>query len=621
MVKKAFFKTTIRMFVSNKARFIANFFIVFLSVAITSGLGGLVPTYNESFATVYKEGNAFDIDLKTKVEDGFSDQDINKAKTIENLAELSYFSQFDLEQTDKNSRIYFIDFNNFPISTLSIDSGDYPSDYLREVVVERSSLNLKKYEIGDLVDLDFSSFDMGSSLPSKLSFEVTGVVHNSIYNSVSKERANFENEEKYLNEIIYIDAKYLALIKKFGINFPITDIYLRFNIDHNYLSESYDNKTAMIAKEIESLYGTDKVKALTLKETTSYGLFSNYGNKITRISYVFPFFFIVLCMLVNVLIITRLIKDERSQIGCFHSIGVSKHSIVRRYVYFSLISTILGAAAGYICGTPFIPKLIYNTFCAVFYMGPNLINFLSVIGIAVSGIILLVSCLAGGIYAVSYLKETPSALFRPQTAKPGKKIILEKISLIWSKLKFSYKSSLRNIFRQKKNFVLTTMSIMGSTLLVLIGFGLLDVSGDLANDSTYGNVAKTMSGISFVIVAFALLMSITVIYALTSMNISDRVRELATLKVLGYNERECSNYAFREILIIAIIAVFLGLPMSTGIIAWVLEFLGFGNIGDLKWYSYVLTVVIIIASTYIVNILLKRKIRAIDMNGSLKSIE
>ena len=97
--------------------------------------------------TVYKEGNAFDIDLKTKVEDGFSDQDINKAKTIENFAELSYFSQFDLEQTDKNSRIYFIDFNNFPISTLSIDSGDYPDEVIeraKSVVYERTIHPLTK---------------------------------------------------------------------------------------------------------------------------------------------------------------------------------------------------------------------------------------------------------------------------------------------------------------------------------------------------------------------------------------------------------------------------------------------------------------------------------------------
>ena len=116
-------------------------------------------------------------------------------------------------------------------------------------------------------------------------------------------------------------------------------------------------------------------------------------------------------------------------------------------------------------------------------------------------------------------------------------------------------------------------------------------------------------------------MAVSVVYALANMNISERVREIATLKVLGYTETECSLYTFREIFIITVFAVILGLPISTAIIAGVLEYLEFGNISEVEWYSYIATFCIIILSTLIVNLILIRRIRKIDMNGSLKSIE
>ena len=106
-----------------------------------------------------------------------------------------------------------------------------------------------------------------------------------------------------------------------------------------------------------------------------------------------------------------------------------------------------------------------------------------------------------------------------EAPKPGKKILFERIPFLWNKLPFRYKSSFRNIFRQKKNLILTSLSVIGSTVLLMLGFGLLDISHALKDDALFGNVASSMGSVSFVIILFALSMAIVVIYSLANMNI------------------------------------------------------------------------------------------------------
>lgn len=614
MVKKAFLKTVFRAILSNKGRFLINFFIVFLSTAITSGLGALTSTFSESYSTNYSIGNCPDINLKCKEQSGFKQEDFEYLESVENFAELNYFTSFDTKKDDVISRFYFLNLSKKSIAKLTLDSGKYPSSFT-QILVERSSLNLKKHEPGESIKINTST------QLDQLSFVISGIVHNPMYNTVAKERAFLDSETpEYINEIFYIDTS-LAPSIILSQPFPVTDIYVRFNITHNFVTNDYDSKVSQIKEKLKTHFNEEYASILTLKDTTSYSLYEGYNEKIDKISYIFPLFFLILCGLVNSLIITRLISDERSQIGCYHSLGINKKAIIFKYLTFSTLGTLLGCLIGYFIGTPTIPLVIFNAYNAVFYMGPFIISFKSLIGCITAALLILISASVTIYFSRKYLKETPSNLFRPASFKPGKSVLIEKVSFIWKRLSFSYKSSVRNIFRQKKNSILTTFAVIGSTLLVLIGFSLLNVSNHLKGDSTYGNVASSMGVISAVIVIFALLMAISVVYALANMNISERVREIATLKVLGYTESECSLYTFREIFIITVFAVILGLPISTAIIAGVLEYLEFGNISEVEWYSYIATFFIIILSTFIVNLILIRRIHKIDMNGSLKSIE
>jgi putative ABC transport system permease protein len=195
------------------------------------------------------------------------------------------------------------------------------------------------------------------------------------------------------------------------------------------------------------------------------------------------------------------------------------------------------------------------------------------------------------------------------------------MSFLWNKFSFSIKSSLRNVFRNKKNLILTTLSVIGSVVLVFIGFALYNAASSMTDVPMYKNLASNMGTLSTIVVLFGLLMSVLVIYALASMNIDERVREIAVLKVLGYHDNESALYACRELFFITAFAAAIGIPIALGITALIFDTLEFAKINAIHWSSYVLSYFIVLSSSIISSFMLYPKIKKIDFNISLKSVE
>jgi putative ABC transport system permease protein len=220
------------------------------------------------------------------------------------------------------------------------------------------------------------------------------------------------------------------------------------------------------------------------------------------------------------------------------------------------------------------------------------------------------------------LKETPASLLLPLAPKPGKKILLERIPFIWNHLKFKYKSAVRNIFRYKGRLWMVIISVLGSTALVMAGLGIYDVSGAVLEINGISvDLTGTLKPIALIVVFFAMALSVLVLFNLTNMNIGERQKEIATLKVLGYKTLEVDGYVFREILAMAVMGILLGIPTGLGLLYFIFKYLDFGSIADIKWYSYFLAFFISLSFIGIVDLLLARKIHHIDMNESLKSVE
>ncbi len=641
---KAFNKTVWRSFFQNKGRFIGNSLIVLISIALSAGLATMPSLYQDAYIeNNYSEKNVPDIILKNKTENGFSDDDIEKIKEDEDVKYLLPSMNMDYETDDNIYRIYVQDLSS-EVAKLTLLDGKNPTetyDFSKNIPVLalEGNKNRNTYKIGDTVAINLKKLgemldgiDISELLGfSSLNFEVVGIVSSPLYNSVQKENAMLEDDDKYIDSAFYLDEKLLPEkihIASLGIDIKLkpfltyTDINIVYEQDNQYFSESYKKTIDEKKDGLISLFEEDEVQALTLEENVSYNLFKTYNEKVRKITYVFPLFFLVVCALVNMITISRLIKDERSLIATYVSLGVSKTKIVSKYLLFSFISVFLGGIAGLLIGLPLVPTVVLPAYQTIFEMSSTLhISFFNISALILFLAVLLISLSVTLYCSLRLFKETPANLMKEEAPKAGKKILLEKIPFAWKRLPFRFKSSFRNIFRQKKNLILTSLSVIGSIVLLMLGFGLLNVSDSLKDDTLFGNVASSMGLISTVIVLFALAMAIVVVYSLANMNIQDRKREIATLKVLGYHEKECSSYTFREILIISLGAALLGLPIAAGLMAFVFDWLDFGSIKDVKWYSYLISYAILIGATFITNLLLFPKIKQIDMNDSLKTLD
>jgi putative ABC transport system permease protein len=162
---------------------------------------------------------------------------------------------------------------------------------------------------------------------------------------------------------------------------------------------------------------------------------------------------------------------------------------------------------------------------------------------------------------------------------------------------------------------MTVVSVAVSMSLVMAGLALLDLClfGEL--------VSQTVMIVAIVVIVFAGLLTAVVIYTLTNINISERVRELATLKVLGYYENEVTTYIYREIYIDTLVGIIFGYPLSLAIMQMVFSVMAVGSIGGVSWFMWLIAPLIVFVFTFIVSFILSFKIVKIDMNDSLKAIE
>jgi len=602
----------------------ANFLVVLISTCITAGLGAMLPSFEDSFVENYNATNVPDIIIKSKSNNGLSEDEIDKIQSLFSNASYETLMSFDLEQEETYERIYALSLDASTLARPDLVEGSLPSNQ-EEILALRGTNSLTSYAVGDKVTFNLDSLTSGYL--KEVEFTISGLVESPLYTSQAAEQAWVDSDiDIYISSIFYYDIEQIdtsnlvASILKTAMVVN-TDLFVRFDIKHKYFTTDYKEKMETNKNLITASLGEENVNVLTMEENTSYALYRSYNNRVTAIALIIPVMFVVLCALVNAIIIMRLIKDERSLIATYSCLGIPKSKIVMKYTIFSLISVGVGALAGYFIGCPLLPAVILDAYGAVFRMHGLSVSFFTSIGIVILCIIIAAALLITIISTLRYLKETPASLMKEKAPKPGKKILLERIPLLWRPLRFSLKSSLRNIFRQKLNFFLASLAIIGSEILVFVGLCLHDVSDSLRSDILFGNIADSMGSISLLIIMLALAMAVTIVYALATMNIQDRVRELATLKVLGYYEAECSMYTFREILIESIFAVIIGLPIAVLVSAWALWYIDFGSIADVQWWTYVFSPLIIVATTCLTNLILFPRIRKIDMNSSLKSLD
>lgn len=217
----------------------------------------------------------------------------------------------------------------------------------------------------------------------------------------------------------------------------------------------------------------------SLPENIGYG---ENADRMKSLGRVFPVMFFLVAALISLTTMTRMVEEERTQIGTMKALGYSKTAIASKYILYALSATLAGSMIGVLGGQKLIPYVIVMAYKIMYHHIPNVvIPYNMKYAVIATGAALFCTLFATVSACYRELASTPAVLMRPPAPKEGKRVLLERITFLWKHLSFSWKSTIRNLFRYKKRFFMTIFGIGGCMALMLVGYGLRDSIMDIGN--------------------------------------------------------------------------------------------------------------------------------------------
>ena len=224
-------------------------------------------------------------------------------------------------------------------------------------------------------------------------------------------------------------------------------------------------------------------------QNTGYASYVQDTDRVASLAQVFPVVFFLVAALISLTSMSRMVEEERVEIGTLKALGYSKRQISRKYLIYAILATVIGGIIGLIIGFNFLPGIIANMYGMVYELPEVVLEFNA--EIAFIGMFFAIICTVGAtIYTcIKELIHNPATLMRPKAPKPGKRVLLEKIPFIWKHLNFTAKVTARNLFRYKKRFLMTIIGVCGCTALIVAGFGLRDAIANMI-PKQFGEIDK-----------------------------------------------------------------------------------------------------------------------------------
>ena len=584
-------KNNIRLFKKHIARLITIIAIVIVSVGFMSGIGEVEGKVSIAIENEYKSHNIADLYIKSQNEYGFSPSELEIIENRFKSEQIATFFSYEQKLEDVVTRIYHLDLNENSISRIELLEGAFPKGS-NQIAAERETDGYKGYKIGDKIKLQ------------GVEYEVCGIVYNPMLSIKVKEMSfAFENEK--LGQVFYLNTDTPPIINDAYVSLSDRELFGSFSQDYKQVIED-------LRAEVSQLLG-DSAAVLTLYENMGIYSLNEYADKVGMIGIIFVIFFLLVTLLIVYSAMNRLFDEERGKIACLKTLGYSNLNIVKGYLLFVLTGTLAGGILGYFVGLG-LTRVIYVAFGIQYEMPEfpaetTLYYYLITFGIVVIATLLL-TLLTG----LSVAKKRPVDLLVKKAGKSGGRSLLEKAPFIWNALSFKYKSTFRNVFLFKSRFLMTVTSVIGGSVLIFAGLGLMDCARGMEN-------AKSLVFVSIALIIFSAALCALTIYNLTNINVSERTREIATLMVLGYDDREVEGYIFREVYIMSLIGAVLGIPVGMVFVHFVFAQISFGSLGQISWVSYVLAPLITMIFSALSTLMLKKKIVNTDMNASLKTLE
>jgi putative ABC transport system permease protein len=458
---KKLLKETIVCMVKTSKRFLSILIIVLLGVGFFAGIRAVAPDMENTLDAYYEENNFYDIYITSDY--GVTDKVINRLEEDYNIEAGYSFDAITNKEEDYATRIISYDEEN-EINKPKLVKGRMP-EKVDEVVIDNQISDSIK--IGDKITID-------SDLVLNKTLTVTGYVESPLY--ISTERDSTTLLSGQINYFLYMKTENILSPVK-------TTAYIKLDTEESRFSNKYEDLVKEEKKEIRKILKEEENNAtwyvLDINANTGFYQYEQDTERIDNVAKVFPLVFFIVAVLVCLTTMTRMVEEERSQIGTLKSLGYRDSAIMFKYILYASLATIIGSIIGVLIGYRILPELCFTMYQNLYKLGDIKLSYYS--SLTFQGMMIALVCTLGAtIYTCrKTLKESPANLLRPVAPRPGKRVLLERISFIWNKLSFSYKVTVRNVFRYTKRFLMTIIGIAGCTGLILAGFGLKDCIGKI----------------------------------------------------------------------------------------------------------------------------------------------
>ena len=516
-MKRALLKDSVKEIKNTYKRFISILLMAFLGVGFFAGLRAASPDMIDTIDQFYEDNQVYDIQILSTL--GLTEADIEELAKVDEVDKVtgSYETNglIEIENKEIVTKLITIGEINQPI----LLEGSLPQN-ADECVVEESFLKSNNKQIGDMIEVEVeeTTNDNGDKTAylKNSQMKIVGTVQSPLY--ISRDRGTSKLGAGKINYYMYIPKENV------NANEVYTSIYIKVKNEEkyetsskkyeDYIEQVKDNveqikeqreqarKTQLVEianqkiTEAENELNTQKQDAekelqeakdkvndienpkwyiLDRNSNEGYVGFIQATKSIANISKVFPIVFFAVAALISLTSMTRMVEEQRTQIGTLKALGYNQLQIISKYILYASLASIIGGVAGMCVGFATLPQIIWMLYMMMYQITPKIIlSFNWKYGGL--GLLLIGICIIGAtIYsAVRELKETPAVLMRPKAPKAGNRVLLERIPFIWKHLNFSHKVTVRNIFRYKKRFLMTIIGIFGCTSLIVTGFGIKD---------------------------------------------------------------------------------------------------------------------------------------------------
>lgn len=506
MKLKPYTKLTIREILSSKARFISILIIILLGVAFYSGIKSSGPDMNKAINHLFNEYHLMDSKVVSNF--GLDDDDVDVLRNDDRILDFYATHSIDVNLTNASNVVRFMEYDKESnINNFIIAEGRLPENS-GEIAIDEEALKLNKdIQIGQEYTIETDDETMKSF--KQTTFTVVGIVRSPMY---------IEKGSRGITSVGKGSIDYFAVLNRSDLSMDAyTELYVRFkNVQGlDGYSDEYQDVMDENSEYLENLFAarkekrTEELKAVLQKQISQstanmnqssvdkraegmmdvdqlayyvsdrtdnpgYLGYKDSIHSLDSIASVLPVFFFLLAVMICLTTMTRMVEENRTEIGTLKALGYGNFEIAKKYIIYASLASILGAVLGILIGASILPGIISNAHESLYSLPKvSIVYYPSYI---VQSLFISILCTVGASLFVLRveLRNKPANLMKVKAPKVGKKILLERVTPIWRRFNFNYKVTFRNIFRYKQRMLMTIFGISGCMALLVTGFGLKD---------------------------------------------------------------------------------------------------------------------------------------------------